>query len=79
MTNKNSNHNLTESLAELQAIVGWFSTQENVDVEQGLEKVRTAASLIKASKARLSQIENEFREIEKEMGATDATERDGVA
>jgi exonuclease VII small subunit len=77
MTNKTSNNNLTESLAELQAIVSWFGAQENVDVEQGLEKVRTAATLIKDSKARLSQIENEFKAIEKEMGATDATATEG--
>lgn len=68
MAGKKQDVNLTESLAELNAIVGWFDEQENVDVEQGLEKVREAAKLIKDSKTRLAQIENEFKEIEKEMG-----------
>jgi hypothetical protein len=70
MVAKKQDVNLTHSLIELNAIVGWFDTQENVDVEQGLENVREAAKIIKASKTRLSQIENEFKEIEKEMGST---------
>lgn len=72
MAGKKQDVNLTESLAELNSIVEWFDEQENVDVEQGLEKVREAAKLIKDSKTRLAQIENEFKEIEKEMGSTDA-------
>ena len=71
MVAKKQEINLTKSLSELNAIVSWFDTQENVDVEQGLEKVRAAATLIKESKTRLAQIENEFKEIEKEMGAND--------
>ncbi len=69
MATKKTEVNLTESLAELNEIVAWFGAQDEVDVEQGLEKVRAAATLIKGSKARLAQIENEFTEIEKEMGA----------
>ncbi|MES2748965.1 MAG: hypothetical protein V4668_01830 [Patescibacteria group bacterium] len=69
MVAKKQEINLTRSLSELTAIVNWFDEQENVDVEQGLEKVRSAATLIKESKARLAQIENEFKEIEKEMGS----------
>lgn len=71
MATKKSEINLTESLAELQQIVAWFDGQATVDVEQGLEKVRAAATLIKNSKSRLVQIENEFREIEKDMTAED--------
>jgi exonuclease VII small subunit len=76
MAGKKQDVNLTESLAELNSIVEWFDEQENVDVEQGLEKVREAAKLIKDSKTRLAQIENEFKEIEKEMGSTDAGDED---
>ncbi len=78
MAGKKQDVNLTESLAELNSIVEWFDEQENVDVEQGLEKVREAAKLIKDSKTRLAQIENEFKEIEKEMGSTDAGDEDGL-
>jgi hypothetical protein len=68
MANKQEKVNLTDSLERLNEIVGWFEHQENVDVEAGLEKVREAASLIKSSKSRLAEIENEFKEIEKEIG-----------
>jgi len=60
--------NLTESLEKLNAIVEWFDEQRDVDVEAGLKKVREAAALIKGSKSRLAEIENEFKEIEKEIG-----------
>lgn len=71
MAGKKTDVNLTESLAKLTTIVSWFDAQPEVDVEQGLDKVREAAKLIKDSKTRLAEIENEFKEIEKEMGATD--------
>jgi len=45
MTTKKSEMNLTEALTELQNIVTWFDGQDNVDVEQGLEKVRAPLSL----------------------------------
>ena len=77
MAGKKTEGNLTASLSELTAIVNWFDEQEQVDVEQGLEKVKAAAKLIKESKTRLAHIENEFKEIEKEMG--DVGGRDGEA
>lgn len=76
MATKKADVNLTESLAELNGIVAWFDEQDDVDVEQGLEKVREAAKLIKDSKSRLAQIENEFKEIEKEMGTDESAEAD---
>jgi Asp-tRNA(Asn)/Glu-tRNA(Gln) amidotransferase C subunit len=72
MAIKSSEVNLTKSLAELGEIVTWFENQNNVDVEVGLEKVRAAAKLITASKTRLTEIENEFRELEKEIGGSAA-------
>ena len=68
MATKSTPIHLTKSLAELGEIVSWFDNQSNVDVEVGLEKVRAAAALIAASKSRLTEIENEFRELEKEIG-----------
>ncbi len=70
MANKSETVNLTKSLEELNVIVSWFENQSNVDVEVGLEKVRAAAALITSSKSRLTEIENEFRELEKEIGVT---------
>jgi len=59
--------NLTKQLNELSEITQWFENQEEIDVEEGLNKVKDAVSLIKASKARLSEIENEFKTIEKDI------------
>jgi len=59
--------NLTQSLKKLEEIVEWFESQQEVDVEKGLEKVKEGAELIKASKARLKKVENEFEEVKKEL------------
>lgn len=66
--------NLTDTLKELHTIVEWFEDQEEVDIEEGLKKVKSAAGLIKESKTRLVEVENEFKEIEKEMGDFDQHE-----
>lgn len=59
--------NLNETLKKLKDIVSWFESQSELDVEKGLEYVKEGAELIKASRERLSQIENEFKEIKKEI------------
>ncbi|MFA5831772.1 MAG: exodeoxyribonuclease VII small subunit [Candidatus Paceibacterota bacterium] len=65
---KNSNGvNLNETLKKLEAISSWFDSQREVDVEEGLKKVKEGAELIKASKARLAEVENEFEEVKKGM------------
>jgi len=58
--------NLKESLKKLNEIVEWFESQEEVDVEAGLERVKEGAELVKACKKRLSEIENEFEEIQRD-------------
>jgi len=59
--------NLNETLKKLETISSWFDSQREVDVEEGLKKVKEGAELIKASKERLSEIENEFEEVKKGM------------
>lgn len=63
--------NLNSNLKRLAEITKWFDDQEEVDVEEGLKKVKEAVVLIKASKERLKGIENEFEEIKKEMDFKD--------
>ncbi len=63
---KSGPKNLNESLKQLSEITEWFDSREEIDVEEGLEKVKEAVLLIKESKARLKAIENEFEEIKKE-------------
>jgi exonuclease VII small subunit len=59
--------NLNDTLKKLANIVSWFESQSELDVEKGLEYVKEGAQLIKASRGRLSEIENEFKEIKKEI------------
>lgn len=59
--------NLNETLKKLAGIVSWFENQSELDVEKGLEYVKEGAMLIKSSRERLSEIENEFKEIKKSI------------
>lgn len=67
MIKRSEKTNLNETLKKLSGIVSWFESQSELDVEKGLEYVKEGASLIKSSRARLSEIENEFKEIKKEI------------
>jgi hypothetical protein len=58
---------LTETMKKLRAIASWFEQQDEVDVEKGLEKVKEGALLIKASRARLKELENAFEEVKKDL------------
>jgi len=58
---------ISESLDKLEKIVDWFEKQEEVDVEEGLKKVKEGATIIKTLKARLKEVETEFNEIRREL------------
>ena len=68
--------NLKESLRKLNEIVDWFENQEEVDVEAGLEKVKEGAKLVKDCKTRLSEVQNEFEKIRKEVKKGDEIENE---
>ena len=63
------NINLTETIKKLRAITTWFESQDEIDVEKGLERVKEGAELIKASRARLKELENEFEEVKKQLAS----------
>lgn len=75
----NKQTNLSENLKRLSDIAEWFDSQETVDVEEGLTKVKEAAILIKQSKQRLQAIENEFHEIKKEIDDHAEVDEDGLS
>lgn len=81
MSKKTDKKGLNKNLKRLSEIADWFDEQQEVDVEEGLEKVKEAAELIKLSKERLRQIENEFeeikREIDQEIGFEEEIEDEG--
>ena len=68
--------NLNNNLKRLSEITEWFENQEEIDVEEGLKKVKEAAALIKASKERLKAVENEFEEIKKEADVDEDDEEE---
>ncbi len=59
------NRNLKTYLQQIEKIVAWFDSQEEIDLEKALEKIKEAEQLISASKERLMEVDNEFREIKK--------------
>lgn len=63
--------NITETMKKLRAITEWFETQEEIDIEKGIEKVKEGAELIKASKERLKELENEFEDVKKKLTSDD--------
>ena len=67
MKKSTNNINLNETLKKLAKIVEWFESQSELDVEKGLEYVKEGATLIKSSRERLSEIENEFKEVKKSI------------
>ncbi|NCU42353.1 MAG: exodeoxyribonuclease VII small subunit [Candidatus Moranbacteria bacterium] len=64
---KPEKNNLSQDLQSLEKIVGWFESQEDIDIEEGLQKIRQGAELIQSSKKRLKEVENEFEEIRKTL------------
>ena len=62
-----SNTNLTETIKKLRSITEWFETQDEIDVEKGLERIKEGAELIKASRSRLKELENEFEEVRQKL------------
>ena len=59
--------NLKETIKKLEEIANWFASQKELDVEEGINKVKEAAQLIRDSKERLKAVENQFEEIKKEI------------
>jgi exodeoxyribonuclease VII small subunit len=57
MSTKN-NPSLREHIAELETLMTWFE-QDDLDIEQALEKFKQADSLAKKIEKRLSSLENE--------------------
>ncbi|MFH1175650.1 MAG: exodeoxyribonuclease VII small subunit [bacterium] len=54
---------LGQILKELEEIVSWFDTQSDIDLEEGLKKVKAGNELVKISQEKLKEAENEFKEI----------------
>lgn len=64
---KKESKQFKDHLKEIAEILEWFDMQEELDVEEALEKVKQASALIKLSKTRLKEVENEFKDIKREI------------
>ena len=62
-------HDLKKYLEDIKRISDWFEEQEEIDLEEALVKIREAGELIKLSKDRLVEVENEFKEIKTKIEA----------
>ena len=54
---------LKDSFKKIEEIINWFDNQDEIDVEAGLEKAKQGFALIKTSKKRLKELENEFEKV----------------
>lgn len=59
--------NIKEQLSKLEEIARWFEKEKDVDVEEGMKRVKEGAVLIKELRERLKEVENEFEEIKKDL------------
>ena len=59
--------NIKDSMGKLEGIIKWFESQNEVDVEAGLNKFKEGALLIRELKGKLKSVENEFEEIKKSI------------
>jgi hypothetical protein len=64
---KSNTKGLKQHLEKIKLISEWFEEQEEIDLEAALVKIREAGELIKLSKERLVEVENEFQEIKAEI------------
>jgi len=60
-------NNLKKNLDDLSLIADWFENQEEIDVEEGLKKVKEAVKIFKEAKKQFKEVENQFEEIKKEI------------
>lgn len=67
MPKKSEKKSISESLDKLEKIIAWFDDQEQVHVEDGLNRVKEGAVLVKELRSRLKEVENEFKEVKKDL------------
>ena len=66
-TKREPKTDISQSLEKLEAIVRWLDEQDQVDVQEGLKRVREGAVLVKDLRARLKEVENEFEEVKRDL------------
>ena len=66
MANDPKQFDFANSIHQLEEINAWFQN-EDLDIDEGLQKLKLGKELIKKCRARLQEVENEFIEIKKDF------------
>ncbi len=74
MADDSKKSDFTESVNKLEEINSWFQN-EDIDLDEGLYKLKAGKELIKKCRTRLKEVENEFIKIKKEF-AEEAQEQE---
>lgn len=76
MTNKHA-FDFSKALSELEEINRWFQ-DEDIDLDQGLEKLKKGKKLIDQCRGRLGEVENEFIKIKDTFKESDQEMTDDI-
>lgn len=63
-TNNIAKFSMNKAMKELEGINNWFQ-EEEIDLEEGLEKLQQAQKLTISIKTRLQEVENKFIDLKK--------------
>jgi exodeoxyribonuclease VII small subunit len=66
MADDSKKSDFTKSVNKLEEINSWFQN-EDIDLDEGLYKLKAGKELIKKCRTRLKEVENEFIKIKKEF------------
>lgn len=66
MADDTKKFDFTESINKLEEINAWFQN-EDIDLDEGLHKLKEGKELIKKCRSRLKEVENEFVKIKGEF------------
>lgn len=58
---------ITRALSQLKEISEWFDSQENIDIDLAISKIKEGVKLVKICKEKLKVAENTFTELKKEL------------
>ena len=75
MGNDSKKFDFTESINRLEEINSWFQSEE-IDLDEGLKKLKEGKDLIKKCRQRLAEVENEFVKINEKYDGEDSANLD---
>lgn len=77
MNDTTDKFNFADALNKLEDINNWFQS-EDIDLDEGLSKLKEGRGLIKKCRDRLQNVENEFEKIKTEFDEDHQTEQSEV-